>query len=92
LTATEHRKARAGLDADWPRVLAVDVTEPVARRAGAGDLAERQRLRGSDALQLATYLTVVREFPGERVRFSTGDLALDGAARRAVRSLSGRQA
>jgi len=87
LTATEHRKARAGLDADWPRVLAVDVTEPVARRAGAGDLAERQRLRGFDALHLATYLIVAQEFPGERVRFSTADLALDRAARRAARSL-----
>jgi predicted nucleic acid-binding protein len=90
LTATEHRKARAGLDADWPRVLTVDVTESLARRAG--DLAERQRLRGFDALHLATYLAVVQEFPGERVRFSTADVALDRAARRTARSLSAHRA
>ena len=44
---------------------------------------------GSPAVQAeATYLTVVQEFPGERVRFSTADLALDRAARRTARRLS----
>ena len=42
LTAAEHRKAKAGLEADWPRVLTVGVTESLTKRAG--DLAERQRL------------------------------------------------
>jgi hypothetical protein len=37
---------------------------------------------------LAAYLTVVQEFPGERVRFSAADTALDRAARRAARKLS----
>lgn len=89
LTAAEHGKARAGLDADWPRLLTVGVTESLARRAG--DLAEGQKLRGFDALHLAAYLTVVQEFPGERVRFSTADLALDRAARRTARRLSARR-
>jgi uncharacterized protein len=89
LTAAGHRKAKAGLEADWPRVLTVDVTESVAKRAG--DLAERQRLRGFDALHLATYLTVVQEFPAERVRFSTADVTLDRAARRTARRLAARR-
>jgi predicted nucleic acid-binding protein len=89
LTAAEHRKAKAGLDADWPRVLTVDVTESLVRRAG--DLAERQRLRGFDALHLATYLTVVQEFPAEPVRFSTADVTLARAARRTTRRLSARR-
>lgn len=89
LTAAEHGRARAGLDVDWPRLLTVGVTESVTRKAG--DLAERQRLRGFDALHLAAYLTVVQEFPAERVRFSTADLALERAARRTARSLSARR-
>lgn len=89
LTPAEHRKAKAGLDADWPRVLTVDVTESVAK--WAGDLAERQRLRGFDALHLATYLTVVQEFPAERVRFSTADVNLASAARRTTRRLTTRR-
>jgi predicted nucleic acid-binding protein len=89
LTAAEHRKAKAGLEADWPRVLTAGVTESLTKRAG--DLAERQRLRGFDALHLATYLTVVQEFPGEQVQFSTADLALDRAARRTARRLPARR-
>jgi hypothetical protein len=69
--------------------LTVDVTESLVRRAG--DLAERQRLRGFDALHLATYLTVVQEFPAEPVRFSTADVTLARAARRTTRRLSARR-
>jgi uncharacterized protein len=82
LTATGHRRARAALDADWPRFLALDVAEPLAR--SAGDLAERHRLRGFDALHLASYLTIAREFSGEDVRFASADKALVRAARRAT--------
>jgi hypothetical protein len=60
----------------------LEVAEPLARRAG--DLAERHRLRGFDALHLASYLTVVEEFEGEEVRFSSADHALERAARRAA--------
>jgi predicted nucleic acid-binding protein len=56
LTPTAHRRARAALDADWPRILALDVAEPLAK--SAGDLAERHRLRGFDALHLASYLSI----------------------------------
>jgi predicted nucleic acid-binding protein len=81
LTVAGHRRAKAALDADWPRMLALDVSASVAR--AAGDLAERQRLRGFDALHLACYLGMVKEFPGEDVRFSSADRTLERAARRA---------
>ncbi len=83
LTTTGHRRAKAALDGDWPRVLALDVSMSVAK--SAGDLAERHRLRGFDALHLSSYLALTREFPGEDVRFSSADLSLDQAARRVGR-------
>lgn len=83
LTATAHRRAKAALDADWPHVLALDVSGALAR--SAGDLADRHGLRGFDALHLASYLTFGREFPDEDVRFSAADRALERAARLARR-------
>ncbi len=79
LTVAAHRRTKAALDADWPRVLALDVSSPLAR--SAGDLADRHKLRGFDALHLASYLTFAREFPDEDVRFSSADQALVRAAR-----------
>ena len=81
LTVVGHRRAKAALDADWPRVLALDVSTSLARRAG--DLAERHRLRGFDALHLASFLAIAREFPGDDIRFSSADRTLERAARRA---------
>ena len=83
LTPAGFRRAKRAFEADWPRVLALDVAGPLARQAG--DLAERQRLRGFDALHLAAYLVIAREFPDEEVRFSSADGALERAARRARR-------
>lgn len=82
LSPAAHRAARTALDADWPRVLSLEVADPLARHAG--DLAERHRLRGFDALHLASYLAIAKEFPGEAVRFSSADKALERAARRAT--------
>ena len=83
LTVAGCRRAKAAFEADWPRVLALDVSSPLAR--SAGDLAERHRLRGFDALHLATYLGIAREFEEEDVRFSSADRTLERAARRARR-------
>jgi hypothetical protein len=69
------------LDADWPHVLTIEVSEKLSRRAG--DLAERQRLRGFDAVHLVSFLSIAEEFPGEEVRFSTADRVLRRAAGRA---------
>lgn len=89
LTPAEYRRARAALDADWPRILTLEVSEPVAR--SAGNLAEREKLRGFDALHLASYLTVAEEFPGEVVRFSAADEALTRAAARSMRRMPTRR-
>jgi predicted nucleic acid-binding protein len=81
LTVAGHRRAKAALDADWPHLLTLGVGASISQ--SAGDLAEKQRLRGFDALHLASCLLVDREFPGEEVRFSSADRALAAAARRA---------
>lgn len=82
LTPAGYRRARSAFEADWPRLLTLEVAESLARRAG--DLAERHRLRGFDALHLASYLTVAEEFAGDEVRFSAADRALERGARRAA--------
>lgn len=79
-----HRRAKAALDADWHSILTLQVEETLAKKAG--DLAERQRLRGFDALHLASYLLIVREFAGEEVRFASADRVLGRAARRVARA------
>jgi predicted nucleic acid-binding protein len=89
LTGTAHGRAKAALEADWPRFLALDVSTSLAK--SAGDLAERHRLRGFDALHLASFLGIAREFPGEKVRFSSADKALERAARTVARSQNRRR-
>ena len=84
LRPAQYRRAKAALDADWPTILTLEVAETLAKTAG--DLAERHRLHGFDALHLASYLLIVREFGGEDVRFASADGALDRAARRAART------
>jgi len=84
LTLAAHRRAKRAFEADWPRILALDVSSPLAR--SAGDLAERHRLRVFDALHLASFLRIAREFPAESVHFSSADGALNRAALRLVRS------
>ncbi len=79
-----HRRAKDALDADWDSILTLEVGETLAK--GAGDLAERHRLRGFDALHLASYLLIVREFAGEEVRFVSADRDLNRAAQRSVRA------
>ncbi len=83
LTLADHRRSKAALDDDWPHVLAIDVSGPLAR--SAGELAERHQLRGFDALHLASYLALARELPGEDVLFSSADQRLERAARLARR-------
>ena len=80
LTMAGWRRAKSAFEADWPCVLALDVSGPLAR--SAGELAERHRLRGFDALHLASYFAIAREFPEEDVRFSSADRTLERAARR----------
>lgn len=86
LTRNEHRRARATLDDDWPKMLSLEVTEGLSR--SAGDLAERYRLRGFDAVHLSSYLQVADEFSTESVSFSSADGVLNRAARLAARRRS----
>jgi len=79
LTAAGFAQAKNDFELDWPRVLAVEVSEAVYRNAG--DLAEKHHLRGFDGLQLASYLSLY----GDGVRqilFSSFDEALNRAARK----------
>jgi predicted nucleic acid-binding protein len=78
LTAADHRRICAALDADWERYVVVQITEPLCRRAG--DLAERRALRGFDAIHLAAYLTLSAS-GGVDVTFSSFDRSLNSAAR-----------
>jgi predicted nucleic acid-binding protein len=80
LTPSQYRRVKTAFDADWPRLLSLEVGEASSRRAS--ELAEKHRLRGMDALHLAAYLTIVEEFPSETVRFSSADRALERPAGR----------
>lgn len=88
LTPAEHRRAKQALDGDWSRLLTVEVTGPLARRAG--DLAEKRRLRGFDSLHLASFLAVYDDFEAEDVRFSSFDRGLSRAARNETGGASAR--
>lgn len=68
------------LDLDWTSMLIVDVTEAVARSAGA--LADRLNLRGFDAVQLACFEVLLGRAEDEDVHFSSADVRLANAAKK----------
>ncbi len=78
ITRAELRRVVRHLDEEWGEYSLVEVTDAVVRRAGA--LAERHRLRGYDAVQLAAALDV--RLAGGDVEFSCFDRSLGRAARR----------
>ena len=55
-SASDHRGATRALDRSWEEVLTLDVTDPVVRLAGA--LTDRHRLRGFDAVHVASAMSV----------------------------------
>jgi predicted nucleic acid-binding protein len=67
-------------DADWAAFLAIDVTETLARSAGL--LADRFGLRGSDAIQLASFETLLSRIDADEAHFSSADARLVRAARK----------
>ena len=77
LTRSGLAEAKATLEAHWGELEAVQVDEALVRFAG--DVAERERLRGLDALHLASALEGAR---GGTLTFVTWDIALRRAARR----------
>lgn len=83
LTAVGFGQAKNDLEQDWPRYLAVEVSEAVYRNAG--DLSEKHHLRGFDSLHLASYLSLYGN--GVRqIRFSSFDEALNRAARKETKA------
>jgi predicted nucleic acid-binding protein len=78
--------AKRTLEADWPKYLAVQVTEALCK--DAGQLAERYHLRGYDSVHLASYLEVARAAGAADTEFSSSDDRLNVAAGRAARALA----
>jgi predicted nucleic acid-binding protein len=79
MTAAESAAAVRQLDADWPRLLSIAVSEDVARAAGR--LADVHGIRGCDAVHLASFESLVTRSGDEDVRFSCADERLVKAAR-----------
>jgi uncharacterized protein len=79
--------ARRKFEDDWPKYLAVHITEPLCREAG--NLAERYGLRGYDSVHLASFLALTRQ-AGADTEFSSADARLNQAARLAARALGRR--
>ena len=76
--------AKRKFEEDWPKYVALQVTEAVCR--DAADLAERFALRGYDSVHLASFLEVAREAGPAETEFSSFDERLNRAARLAGRS------
>ena len=79
LSSAAHRRLVHTLDTDWGRYLRIEASEALIHEAAA--LAERHRLRGYDAIHLASALLLKSRLP-EAVVFSSWDLTLQAAARR----------
>jgi uncharacterized protein len=77
LSEEEHELAKADLNEDWPRYLAIEVTREVWHVAGG--LAEKHALRGFDSIHLASFLHLANTDLGEPVQFSSFDDRLNGA-------------
>lgn len=80
--------AKRRFEEDWPKYLAADVTSSICREAG--ELAERYRLRGYDAVHLASFAEVARRAGTRQTRFSSFDDRLNQAARAVTRRLARR--
>lgn len=79
LTPAGHAEAKRSFLEDWPKFVAVSVTDEVVRLAG--DLAEKHGLRGFDSVHLATFAHVL-ERSEDDVEFSSFDKRMVAAARR----------
>lgn len=78
--------AKRTFEAEWSRYLAVELTPAICREAG--DFAESYRLRGYDAVHLASFAEVARRAGVSETRFSSFDDRLNRAARSLARRLA----
>jgi predicted nucleic acid-binding protein len=76
--------AKRKFEEDWPKYVAVQVTETLCR--DAGNLAERYALRGYDSVHLASFLEIAREAGAADTEFSSFDELLNRAVRLAARA------
>jgi predicted nucleic acid-binding protein len=79
LSPSAHRGIIRSLDQDWGRYLRIEAGEALIHEAAS--LAERHRLRGCDAIHLASAILLKNRL-AEPVVFSSWDVALEAAARR----------
>ena len=79
LSPSAHRSVVQTLDRDWGRYLRIEAGETLVHDAAS--LAERHRLRGYDAIHLASAVLLKNRL-ADTVVFSSWDLALQAAARR----------
>ena len=86
LTVAAFTRAKGAFEDDWTKYLAVEVSASVCREAG--ELAERYRLRGYDAVHLASYLEIARGAGVAATQFSSFDGRLSRAAETAVRAMA----
>ena len=70
---------RKSFDSDWPNYFIIEVTEPIT--ALAATLAEKHRLRGFDALHLASAV-FIRDRLNQEIFFSAADIKLESPARK----------
>lgn len=75
--ADEIEKARRAFAEDWPDMLVLELTDPVARLAG--EYADTFALRGYDAVHLASAASLRGE-SGEPITFACFDRRLNKAA------------
>jgi len=80
MTGGESTLVIRHLDADWPRLLTIPVTDELARAAGR--LADVHRIRGCDAVHLAAFADLLSRSEDDDVRFSCADDRLVKAARK----------
>ena len=80
LTPSKLATSKRHFEAQWPTVLALEVTSAVAREAG--EFAERYALRGFDALHLASFAEIARRSGPATTEFSSFDDRLNRAAAR----------
>ena len=89
MSAEEYQRALQRLRSDLANLLVLELDPDVA--ALAVSLLERHALRASDAIQLASCLSL-REFSRERLSFLAYDRRLNDAAAREGLALAGQEA
>jgi uncharacterized protein len=85
LTVHGLRRIKNAFDDDWPRYLALGVTEEICLEAG--ELAERYGLRGFDSIHLASFIEVARRAGPTTARFCGYDEPLNEAVKKAQSAL-----